>query len=441
MPLSQSPLKSLRAPHFHVAGEICPWCEQPLPEDESEKILARIRDREDSQKAYQEDRLRQEFARKEAEAKKRFEVEKAAAAAKAREDAANDSARLIAQVRKESADQLAAAAKSRAEADQKHATEIEQLKKRAAEKEASIRADAVSAAKVEAATQIETARKAAADANRAAAESAAKLEAAEEGRAAEIAKVLTEAREAHEKDKSAAVNAERSKNFNDKLKLEEQVKKLQRQLEQKTAGELGEGAEIDLLDQLKGAFKGDHIQHVGKGKAGADIIHEVMLNGKVCGRIIYDSKNRLQWRDEYATKLRDDQIAAKAEYAVLSSNVFPSGAKQLYERDGVIIASPARVLILVQILRRTIVQMHTLSLSNRERAEKTAALYAFIRSDGCKQLFERIGEHTDGLLELQVKDKKQHEAMWEKQGNLVRAIQKASGGLTYSIDRIIGTAE
>lgn len=166
-----------------------------------------------------------------------------------------------------------------------------------------------------------------------------------------------------------------------------------------------------------------------------------MLNGKVCGRIVYDCKNRTAWRNDYVTKLRDDQIAAKAEYAILSSNIFPSGVKQLHEQDGVIVACPARVLALVQMLRRAIVQMHTLTLSNQERAEKTAALYDYIRSEGFKQLFERIGEHTDDLLGLQEKERKQHDANWQKQGNLVRSIQKTSGNLTSAIDRIVGTAD
>ena len=412
MALSQSPLRSLRTPHAHVVGEVCPWCEQPIPEDQSEAILARIKEREHQQKTEQEARLRQEFDHKEAETQKRFEVEKAAAAAKAREDADRESAKVI-----------------------------EQMKKDAADREAVVRAEATNAAKAEAAQQIEAANEAAADAKNAAAESAAKLKAAEQGKEAEINKRLAEQREALERDKTAAVNAERSRFFDKNLKLEEQVKKLQRQLEQKTADELGEGAELDLLDILKGEYKGDHIQHVGKGKAGADIIHNIILNGKVCGRIVYDCKNRTAWRNDYVTKLRDDQIAAKAEYAILSSNVFPSGVKQLHEQDGVIIACPARVLTLVQMLRRVIVQMHTLSLSNQERAEKTAALYDYIRSDSCKQHFERIDEHTDDLLELQEKEKKQHDANWQKQGNLVRAIQKTSGNLTSAIDRIIGTAE
>lgn len=410
--MARPSLKPVSSTHVHVAGEVCPWCEQPIPEDQSEKIRAHIKKREERQKAEQETRLRQEFERKEADAQKRFEAEKATTAEKARKEVAQESAKAI-----------------------------EQLKKEAAERETTIRAEAAQSVREKMEKQLEAAKEATVKAKSAATEAEAELKDAKENQEAQITKRVAEVREALENDKSVAVNAVRSEMFNEKLKWQEKVTNLQRQLEKKTSDELGEGAEIVLLDQLKGAFKDDLIQHVGKGKAGADIIHDIIVNGKECGRIIHDSKNRSSWRNDYVSKLRDDQIAAKAEHAILSSNKFPAGAKQLHEQDGIIIASPARVLTLVQLLRRSVIQMHTLSLSNQQRDEKTADLYDFIRSDACRQLFERIDEHTDDLLELQAKEIRQHEATWQQQGKLVRAIQKSSGNLTSAIDRIIGTAE
>jgi len=38
-----------------------------------------------------------------------------------------------------------------------------------------------------------------------------------------------------------------------------------------------------------------------------------------------NSPSRWPWRNDYVTKLREDQIAAKAEHAILSSRVFPAG--------------------------------------------------------------------------------------------------------------------
>lgn len=118
---------------------------------------------------------------------------------------------------------------------------------------------------------------------------------------------------------------------------------------------------------------------------------------------------------------------------------FPAEQRQLCVQDGVIIANPARVVALVQMIRRHVVQLHTLRLSNTERAEKTADLYDFIRSERCTQLFERIDGHAETLLGLQEKEKKAHDDTWNRQGTLYRDIQKTCGELTSEIDRIIGT--
>jgi hypothetical protein len=105
-------------------------------------------------------------------------------------------------------------------------------------------------------------------------------------------KRLQEQREALEKDKEATVLAEQAKTFGERQKLQSAVKDLQRQLAKERADVLGEGAELELFEELKGAFEGDRIRRVPKGTAGADIIHEVLENGKVCGKIVYDSKKR-----------------------------------------------------------------------------------------------------------------------------------------------------
>jgi hypothetical protein len=115
---------------------------------------------------------------------------------------------------------------------------------------------------------------------------------------------------------------------------------------------------------FKAAFDGDRIRRVPKGTPGADVIHEIVEKGKVCGKIVYDSKNRKRWETEYATKLCEDKVAEGAQHAILSLLKFPAGAKQLDSRDGVILACPARVIAVAEILREHIVQTSGLRLSN-----------------------------------------------------------------------------
>lgn len=331
-------------------------------------------------------------------------------------------------------------------------TQIEQLRRDAAAREATIRAETTKAA--ETAMQGKLAE---ADRAKTAAVAELNVKLAEAQRAKETAEQqaatakaaqetilnerLQEVREALEKDKTAAVQAEQSRTFEERQKLTAKVAELQRQLDGRNAQERGEGAERNLLEDLKAEFEDDRIRWVGKGPAGADIIHEIVHNGKVCGKIVYESKDRNAWRNEYVTKLRADQLTEKAEHAILSTAVFPTGARQLALREGVIVANPARVLALAGLLRHEIVKTHTLRMSNQQRQQKTAELYAFITSDQCRQLLDSIETQTSKLLELDEAERKAHGTTWEKRGTLLKSVQKTHGNLCFAFDRIIGTAE
>jgi hypothetical protein len=265
------------------------------------------------------------------------------------------------------------------------------------------------------------------------------VQALQESRDAAIIQAVQETREALEKATVVAVQAEQAKRFEETQKLSMQLQDVQRQLANKTAQELGEGAEIDLFEELKAAFEDDLITRVSKGVAGPDIIHDIRENGQVCGRIIYDSKNRKDWKTEYATKLHADQIAAKADHAILSTNKFPAGVRQLHQQDGVILACPARVLVVAELLRDLVVQTHRLRMSNEEREEKTSQLYEFIIGERFSQLSGSLDTELVKIEAIDEAEVKQHNAIWEKRGKAVKRMQKSQGDLRFEISRIIGT--
>lgn len=257
----------------------------------------------------------------------------------------------------------------------------------------------------------------------------------------QLAERLKEQRLALEKDKTDALNAAHSAAFEDKQKLSAKIEELQRTVDKKTAEELGEGAEIDLFEALKGEFESDRIERINKGQPGADILHTVVHNGKDCGKIIYDSKNHNAWRNDFATKLGADQLNARAEHAILSTRKFPAGTRHLCMQGGIVVASPARVVAVVQLIRQHMVQSHALRLSNEARAQKTAALYSFINSERCKDLFNRIDAQAETLLTMLDREEKAHRDMWKRRGEILKSIQKVNGDIRYEIDVIIGTAD
>ncbi len=340
------------------------------------------------------------------------------------------------------AEQAGATVQAQLEESKRESAEaINRVKEEALAKEGDIRKEAAAIAQAEAQTKIT-------ETEQARAEAEAKVAAAEEqvrilaaSQEEQLTQRLTEQREAMDRAHAEALNAEKSAVFEEKMKLSNKVEELQRALDKKTAEELGEGAEIDLFEALKAEFEGDRIERVNRGQPGADILHTVIHNGKECGKIIYDSKNHNAWRNDFVTKLSADQMAAKAEHAILSTRKFPAGARHLHVQDGVFLASPARVVALVTIVRQHLVQTQTLRLSNEERTKKTAELYSFITSERCADLFTRIDTHAQDMLDLQVKEKKAHDAHWKKEGELLRSVQKVRAEICTEIGAIIGTVE
>lgn len=252
-----------------------------------------------------------------------------------------------------------------------------------------------------------------------------------------VQKALQEQRGALETEKTRAVQKAKAQEFEKNQKLEKQVDMLKRQLEQKTATDLGEGAEVDLYEALRENFDGDKITRMKKGQRGADVLHEVRHKGEVCGSIVYDSKNHTTWRKTFIKKLKVDQLASKADHAVLTTSAFPTGARQLHVQDGIIVINPARSVELVRIVREHIIQAHKLRLSGKEKNKKTEALYEFINSDRCRQLLARYESITEELLEIEVKEVNAHQSVWKKRGQLLRDAQKVHGDYRSEIDRIV----
>ncbi len=291
----------------------------------------------------------------------------------------------------------------------------------------------VSAARVETKQQVEAVLQKKLEAGEAATKKLAALEATH-------AKELSTQRMALEKAADKDLRAEKARAFRETQRLQGTVATLQRRLEHKTADERGEGAEVDVYETLKAAFPRDKFRRVKKGEPGADIIHDVVRNGRDCGTIVYDSKDREAWRNDYVTKLKADQLAAGADHAMLVTRVFPAGSKQIAMRDGVVIVNPARVITIAQILRGQIEQADTLRLSREARDEKAALLYGFIISEQCAQLFDRIESQAQAMLELDVTEKKAHDRTWNSRGSLVLSIERARAALQLEIERIVGTA-
>jgi hypothetical protein len=82
-----APLRSTSIHHLHVAGEVCPVCDQPIPHDRAEEVGERLEARECEQSAAISAQLRETFDTEKAEAVERVRLETAEKVAAAREEA------------------------------------------------------------------------------------------------------------------------------------------------------------------------------------------------------------------------------------------------------------------------------------------------------------------------------------------------------------------
>jgi hypothetical protein len=405
----------LLSTQLNIDAETCPSCGQQIPIDKIEEVRGKITLREHEQIVAVTARLEQKYEAERARAREQIEA--------VRKTAEENEARLRLQM-----EQLL----------QEKVDALESAKAQAKNREAQIRSEATEAAQVQLEEKMALNEGKMASANAKVLELEGKLATIVEQHTKTTTEQLSAQREVLEKAKEGALNAERAKAFEENQKLSNKVNELSRALEKKTSEELGEGAEIDLYEALKKEFPNDRITRIAKGTPGADVKHIVMCHGQECGTIIYDSKNHSAFRTEHVTKLKTDQLAAKAEHAILSTHKFPQGTRQLHIQDGVLLANPARVVSLATLLRQHIIQVHTLRLSRIERQQKTVVLYDFITSDRCTQLLGRVEERCEELLNQQAKEVKWHEKHWKQEGEMLRAIQKAKGDLESEISAIIG---
>ncbi|MBR1031180.1 DUF2130 domain-containing protein [Bradyrhizobium liaoningense] len=124
--------------------------------------------------------------------------------------------------------------------------------------------------------------------------------------------------------------------------MNRQIEELRRRAEQGSQQLQGEALELELESLLRNHFPRDLIEPVPKGDFGGDVLHRVSgPGGQTCGTILWESKRTKRWSDDWLTKLRSDQRAAKAEVALIVSSVLPKDVETFGLVDNVWVAERA----------------------------------------------------------------------------------------------------
>ncbi|HEX7150906.1 MAG TPA: DUF2130 domain-containing protein [Thermoanaerobaculia bacterium] len=248
-------------------------------------------------------------------------------------------------------------------------------------------------------------------------------------------KEVAEVRSILQKDRDAQILKKEAEFARERDALQKRISEMSRRV--KKGSEIGEGAELDLFEELRAAFPDDQLSKLKGKNAGGNILHDVRYKGKSAGKILLDSRPRGAWQSAYVVKLRQDQSEVGADHAILSTPVFPSGKRELFVDSGVIVVAPARVRAMVEVLRKALVGMHVARLSDEERADKLSRLFKFITSAAFKRRLVEASDLANEALEIDVQEKRAHDTVWKKRGTVLTRIKHVLRELDTDVSAIV----
>ena len=252
--------------------------------------------------------------------------------------------------------------------------------------------------------------------------------------AREMKKEVANVRAVLQKDRENALLKKDAEFARERAAMQKKIDDLGRRA--KKGIEVGEGAELDLFEELRGAFPDDHLVRT-KGKAAGNLLLDVRYKGKSASRILIDASPRSAWQHQFVVRLRQDQSETGADHAILATPAFPSGRRELFIDSGVIVVAPARVLPIVDILRRNLVTMHVAQLSEAERTDKVSRLFKFITSAPFRKKLIEASDLAGEALQIDVDEKRAHDNVWKKRGTVLTRIRNVLREIDTEVSAIV----
>lgn len=271
-------------------------------------------------------------------------------------------------------------------------------------------------------------------------------------------KELEEKQQLLELDVLKRLEEERQKIKNDAIQKAEEMHRFKELESQKTIADLqktinelnikiskssqqlqGEVAELEVESSLQSHFTNDSIIPVPKGVKGADAIETVISpTGIRSGKIIIESKRTKAWSSTWIKKLKTDQQEAKADIALIVSNMLPDGIKKFGCIDGVWVADFSCYIELVAALRLQLLEMHRIRSTVIGQESKMGELYKYV----CSQEYtQKVLAITGTLLDMKnnlVTEKNAINKLWAVREKQLENVINTSMAITGSVDYILG---
>ncbi|MEI8384647.1 MAG: DUF2130 domain-containing protein [Nitrosomonadaceae bacterium] len=221
--------------------------------------------------------------------------------------------------------------------------------------------------------------------------------------------------------------------------MQKQIEDLKRRSEQGSQQLQGEVQELELENLLRSKFPFDAIEPVPKGEFGGDVLHRIIgPNGQPSGTILWEFKRTKNWSDSWLVKLRDDQRAAKAEIAVIVSQVLPKGVETFDLVEGIWVTHPRAALPVAMILRQSLMELALARQTHEGHQTKTDMVYQYLTGPRFRLRVEAIVEAFSTMQEDLDKERRVIMKQWAKRGEQIERVTGATIGMYGDLQGIAG---
>lgn len=221
--------------------------------------------------------------------------------------------------------------------------------------------------------------------------------------------------------------------------MQKQIEDLKRRAEQGSQQLQGEVQELEIENLLRSKFPFDVIEPVPKGEFGGDVLHRVVgSGGQSGGTILWEFKRTKNWSDTWLVKLRDDQRTAKAEIAVIVSQILPKGVETFEMVEGVWVTHPRAALPVAMILRQSLLELALARQVTEGQQTKTEMVYQYLTGSRFRQRVEAIVEAFSTMQEDLDKERKVIMKQWAKREEQIERVMGATVGMYGDLQGIAG---
>lgn len=221
--------------------------------------------------------------------------------------------------------------------------------------------------------------------------------------------------------------------------MQKQIEDLKRRAEQGSQQLQGEVQELELEALLKSKFPFDSIEPVPKGEHGGDALHRVVNSlGQSCGTIIWESKRTKNWQDGWLPKLREDQRSAKAEIAVIVTQVLPKGIETFETIEGVLVIHPRVIVPITTLLRQSLIENASIRQSSEGQQTKMELVYQYLMGPRFRQRVQAIVEAFSSMQEDLLTEKKVITKQWAKREEQIERVMQSTVGMYGDLQGIAG---